>query len=344
MSGGSLAEAYRRFARTGPEWGENRLTNHGPMAAEVLVRRGRADAVEEWVTGYLTRLDDTPARHTRIHSGNWAEAIGDPRRVTDWTDFYTQCLTEAPWREVLAAWWPLLLPGIAAGATHGVIRTGHVVRTLLAGSDHTDSLTELAAALAFWAAHAHNPPQGTPSRRALAPAEAVDGLPLRGSEPGRLAERLTRLGDSPDWTQAAGRLAVPSDHDQIPGVLADLVHTMTTRYLAHGHASPVLLVHTATAPNAVLHSLPALPPELWAPSLTAVWEAAAAVHSAYAHTPQPPPPTAHTAPEDALAEAIWHGDEHVIKFTDTAVEVHTRTGDAAALAAAAHITRLIPRT
>jgi len=28
------------------------------------------------------------------------------------------------------------------------------------------------------------------------------------------------------------------------------------RYLAHGHGSPVLLVDTATAPNAVLHTLP----------------------------------------------------------------------------------------
>ena len=41
VSDGALAEAYQRFHRTGPEWGEDQLTNHGPMAAEVLVRRGR---------------------------------------------------------------------------------------------------------------------------------------------------------------------------------------------------------------------------------------------------------------------------------------------------------------
>ena len=44
MRGGILNEAYERFHRTGPEWGESRLTNHGPMAVEVLIRRGHADA------------------------------------------------------------------------------------------------------------------------------------------------------------------------------------------------------------------------------------------------------------------------------------------------------------
>ena len=32
-------------------------------------------------------------------------------------------------------------------------------------------------------------------------------------------------------------------------------------YLGLGHGSPVLLVHAATAPNAVRHVLPVLPPE-----------------------------------------------------------------------------------
>src|SRR5690348_18122588 len=47
-------------------------------------------------------------------------------------------------------------------------------------------------------------------------------------------------------------------------------------------SSPVILVHVATAPNAVLRTLPALPPHLWAPSLDAVWALSAALVSAYA--------------------------------------------------------------
>ena len=58
VSDGALTEAYERFHRTGPEWGADQLTNHGPMVAEVLVRRGRPEVVPGWVDRYLPRLDD----------------------------------------------------------------------------------------------------------------------------------------------------------------------------------------------------------------------------------------------------------------------------------------------
>lgn len=58
MSDGILDEAYERFARTGPEWGENTLTNHGPMAAEVLVRHGFTDEVHGWVDQYVGKLSE----------------------------------------------------------------------------------------------------------------------------------------------------------------------------------------------------------------------------------------------------------------------------------------------
>jgi hypothetical protein len=38
---------------------------------------------------------------------------------------------------------------------------------------------------------------------------------------------------------------------------------------------------------------------------------------------------------------VRHGDEHVIKLADTCLEVHERTGDDDALAAAVHATELI---
>jgi hypothetical protein len=43
-----------------------------------------------------------------------------------------------------------------------------------------------------------------------------------------------------------------------------------------------------------------------------------------------------------LDRAVAHGDEHVIKFTDTAAEVYARTGQADALAAALRVGTLIP--
>ena len=77
MNGGELIEAYERFHRTGPEWGADQLTNHGPMAVEVLVRRGRAEVVPGWVDGYIRRLDELPGAIGEITDTSWAEALGD---------------------------------------------------------------------------------------------------------------------------------------------------------------------------------------------------------------------------------------------------------------------------
>ena len=347
MSSGTLNEAYERFHNTGPEWGESQLTNHGPMAVEVLVRRGRTDVVGRWADRYIRRLDALPSATEAITDARWAEALGDGRRIGDWTVYFTRLLAEEPWPQVLAVWWPRLLPGIVAGTTHGVIRVGHVVRALLAGSENRSTLDELAHALAFWAARAQAIPASAVPAGRLGPLAALDALPRVPDQRGTVADRLGQLPRMPGWSASASSLRPAAAPGDVRARLTDLVTAATLRFLTHGHGHPVLLVHTATAPNAVLHTLPALPPELWEPSLTAVWTATAAIFSAYApaYGPAPTPPAPPTGP-DAVAEvldrAVAHADEHVIKFTDTAAEVYTRTGHPDALAAAVHVGTLIP--
>jgi hypothetical protein len=46
---------------------------------------------------------------------------------------------------------------------------------------------------------------------------------------------------------------------------------------------------------------------------------------------------------DTFARAVEHGDAHVIKFADTAVEVYARTGNPDAIAAARLAAELIQR-
>jgi hypothetical protein len=347
---GVLTEAYQRFHRTGPEWGESQLTNHGPMAAEVLVRRGYGDQVERWVDRYVRRLDDLPAVTGRITDGDWRSALGDGRRIGDWTAYFAEQLAEQPWRAVLVTWWPRLLPGIVAGATHGVIRVGHVARALLAGAETPATITELAHGLAFWAARATSVPAATDPAGVLDPAAAIEALPRIPDQQGTVARRFGQLRDLVSWPESVAALRPGRDPEEVRDRLAKLVDAATVRYLTHGRASPVLLVHTATAPNAVLHTLPALPAALWAPSLSAVWAASAAITTAYAPARGTAPerlpalPAGTTAVADLLERAVEHGDEHVMKFTDTAAEVYTRTGNRDALAAAIHITTLIDRT
>jgi hypothetical protein len=45
---GTLDEAYQRLHATGPEF-DGFLSNHGPMVAEAMARRGRADGVQRLV-------------------------------------------------------------------------------------------------------------------------------------------------------------------------------------------------------------------------------------------------------------------------------------------------------
>jgi len=338
-----LDEAYARLHGSGPEWGDE-LSNHGPMAAEVLVRRGHGDMVPAWLDHYIRRLDDLPSPSERITDATWHAAMSDFGRIADWVDYFTSELQDHPWRDVLAVWWPRLLPGIAAGATHGVIRVSHALRTLLAGDESEPAVVELAHGLAWWAARSVGVPVAEPAGD-LDSFTALESVPRIPLQQGLLATRLGRLGTEFTTALAAMRPAV--DPDEAKQRLTDLVGAATRKYLTHGHASPVLLVHIATAPNAVLHALPALPRDLWAPSLTSAWAASAALIAMYApiegapRETLPNAPTADDPVAEVLARAAENGDEHVIKFTDTAVEVYGRTEDPEVLAAAVRIQGLL---
>jgi hypothetical protein len=343
MANDVLDEAYERFRGTGPEWGEDQLTNHGPMAVEVLVRRGRDDEVEGWVDAYVRRLEEMPAPSDPITDAGWRDALGDGRRVGDWSVHFERQVAEAPWRDVLVTWWPRLLPGVVAGATHGVIRTGHAIRTLAGGDESPQAVTELAHGLAFWAARSLAVPGAVEPSGTLPAAAALDAVPRIAEQRGNVANRFGQLTGTPGWQASLAALRAPATGAETTTILADLVATAAVRYLTTGHASPVLLVHTATAPNAVLHTLPVLPEPLWAPSLAAVWGASAALVSTYAPARPADPSSADAAtdPGAAVDRAVDHGDEHVIKFTDTAVESYERTRDPRMLAAASRIATLL---
>ncbi|GHC61501.1 questin oxidase family protein [Streptomyces flavofungini] len=351
---GILDEALQRLHACGPER-LGRLTNHAPMAVEALVRGGQARSVHRWLDYYRAKLEDMPARGTPVTDADWRAALGDPRRAADWIEYFGRALAEKPWREVLAAWWPVFLPGIAGGSTHPVIRVGHAVRTLLGpGGETPPRVAELAHGLGYWAARhsplpARTPVAVPPSTTAAAALDAVALIPVRdGSFPARVAQ----VSSVPTWPAGPGATgtgptgAGSADASPHPGedpesaraLLTDLVTAAVHRFASHGHGEPIMLVHAATAPNAVLRALPALPRELWPASLAASWAASAAVVAAYSPTA---PQTYREADAEAgrstfdevFARAAAHGDDHTIKFADTALDVGDRTARAAALRA-----------
>jgi hypothetical protein len=350
-----LPEAYHRLHRYGPEFGGDEegnhgLTNHGPMAVEVMVRRGLEINVDRWLDRYVRRLAELPTADARINPDQWRSALGDARRLPDWTAYFRHELRERPWPTVLVEWWPRLLPGIVAGSTHGVIRVGHAVRTLAAGISGCppapEALDELAHGLAFWAARYRVLSGVVAPAGRLEPVEALPGVARLHDQSGLIAHRLDRLERSPGWATSLRALRPSASAEDVPARLESLVDAAAAAYLRLGHGSPVLLVHAATAPNAVRHVLPVLPHDQWEPSLTAAWAAAAAVVATYAPARPAPPESVVRAGrgltrEDALQRAAEHGDEHVLKFADTAIEAYDRTGDPDLLAATLHAGTLI---
>ncbi|MBO8187622.1 questin oxidase family protein [Streptomyces spirodelae] len=349
-STGTLDEALERLHACGPEH-EGWLSNHAPMAVEALVRHGEARSVHRWIDAYRDKLEDMPSPDSPVTEANWREALGDPRRLADWIDHFTHQIDEHPWQDVLALWWPRLLPGISAGATHPVIRTGHAVRALLTqGGLTTPRRTELAHALGYWAAR-HSTLPGVTLLPAEATAEAgYDAVPLIADQSGGIRARLARITALPQRPVPAARTTAQeagsggTDPDEARADLEEIVRAATRRYATHAHGSPVMLVHAATAPNAVLRILPALPRTLWAAGADAAWAASAAVTAVYSPAEGGPTPSSSpVAPQAAFARAAAHGDEHAIKFADTALDVVARTdgGDPLVTAAMLRATELI---
>lgn len=366
-----IDEVYQLLHRYGPEFdgddeGNNGLTNHGPMAAEVILRRGLDLDVARWLDGYVRRLEDLPSAGDRITEQTWPTALGNGKRIGDWTAYFAAEVNQSPWQQVLATWWPRLLPGIVAGSTHGVIRVGHAVRALSApalpsqsspaqstsssGEPGPETLAELAHGLALWAARSRPLPGSAAPTGRLSAAAALADLPRLDDQTGLIALRLDRLAHLRGWPAALMAIRAPTDPAETPARLTELIDAALLHYLGHGRSAPVLLVHIATAPNAVLHTLPSLPENMWMRSFGAAWAATAAVVATYS----PAVPQAaeeatasgvgqSASPTDVLDRAAWHGDEHVLKLSDTAVEAYDRTGDRQVLTAAHLAADLIPR-
>lgn len=337
---GILDEAYERLHTTGPEF-RGWLSNHGTMAADALVRIGRGDDVAGWVEGYARRLEPMPDPRWPISGERWRDPIGDPSRLGDWLAFFAREVREEPWELVLARWWPRLLPGAAASATHGIIRTGHAVRALR-DAVTPPRLDELGQSLGYWAAR-WQPVPGAVAASGTRPADAaLRQLPLvpMDEEWGARA-RLARLGSTDGWPEGLASLAPPTGVDDVPAAIDRLVDATVSRYAAEAAGDPVMLIHATTAPRAAGLALASLPRDQWAATYDAAWSVAAAITVAYRPDASSPvlPDGRHMALDELADAAVENSDEHVIKFVEVAGESHRRGVDgalgAAALATAA---------
>jgi hypothetical protein len=322
-----LDETYVRLHQTGPEF-DGWLSNHGPMAADALLRMGHGEDVTSWVTGYARRLEERPAGRDVLAESEWRANLGDFHRLGDWLALFDRLVDEEAWQDVLVRWWPRLLPGGAASATHGLIRTGHAVRAL--GERQTDArVRELGQALGYWAARWQLVPGERAPRGSLTVSAALDEVPATQSD-GGFRERLAALAEVPRWSASLAALEPLARPEDVPAALEALTDTAIDRYARWAPGAPIMLVHAATAPRAALLALPALPVDLWTSTYAMAWTCSAAVVAAY----RPDEGSAARVPasltaEDLADRAARHGDEHVIKLVEVALESHRRGSERA---------------
>lgn len=340
MHDDALDGALERFASRGPEFGPG-LSNHGPMAAEALVALGRADAVERWAGWYIERLGDAPGARNPIDATNWREALGDIARAADWSAFFARELGEHPWRDVVGVWAPRFMPGIMAGATHGVLRTAHAVRSLERG-ETPRRVHELGEGLAYFAARYQPLPAVAGAGGALLPADAIARVQRMPEDAPRRGLIFKVVGEVPAETFAAAINLVDATVDA-DAFIGNLTRTFVRQYTANADAAAIAFIHTVTAPASLRTLVPYLAADAARDALRYAWQACAAVYAAYARMPAAPLPPASSPSEfdraDLIEQAVAARDEHAIKFTEACFREYAATGDAAFIDAARDVVR-----
>lgn len=337
----AIGEALERLDGLGFERGaQGDFANHGPMGAEALATLGFTDDVANWVESYKGAMahHEPPAARFTIDpraETSWREALGRFDRAGDWEQLFERELRDEPWRQVLARWWPRLLPGLLAGLTHGLIRTAHAVRCLSATERPADLVrTELARGLAYWAARYTSLPghaRLVGDHRVTRAVARLPRQPLDQPSAGpAAAERLQRLQEFPGYADALRDLAPDDAH----WMLSEMTTTFAGVYLAHPELMPVPLIHGVTAPAALRLVLPHLPGPLHRPSIAAMWQVHVALLLAFTrdHRAEGESLAAASAAElppatDLLTRALHHGDEHVIKLAEACQREHALRPD-----------------
>jgi len=334
-----LDTALERLSASGPDL-SNGFTNHAPMAIEALCVLGRGDAALPWLETnwrYRSMLLPRPKAGQAFADGDAALGNGRPE---DWSVFLAGDFSAQNWHEGVARWTARLSPGASAAALHGIIRTGHAVRSL---QDRVTPLRlrELRDAFAYWAAHYGTLPIA-PGTAAPLPAAAailrVKPIPAamqrRG---GAITTALGVLAEDPDFPAIIELLDVGGDPEAI---LSDVTEAFARLYLANAvdGMGVITFIHGVTGAVALRSLLPLLPPDQARTTLRHLWQAGAGLYAALGVAPPVAGPVA-PPQEDAPAlieRAVASGDEHAIKFTEALLREHAIRPSPAYLAAAAH--------
>jgi hypothetical protein len=285
------------------EYGQG-LSDHRPMALVALERLG-ADGkrLQAWAAGYEQARGLRRARpHQAWPTGDaWTGRLGERGAWPVYRDLFRQWIDHEGGADVLAQVLPALMPGCAAAAFHGLIRTAYAAQVGHPG--------ELADGLAHWASF-HLP---------LGEWPAVDASE---EDPVALLRRL-RAGRSPA-PLIAGRIADAARDGRVNRVIAALrVDAGTPERLAraaafaYAESGSFTALHLVTGTHAmrIVARFIDDAPAAW----RWFWQAFAHAVVAARLQPATSPLVLRDAP-GLVAAALASDDEHVIKLVDSCRE------------------------
>ena len=228
-------------------------------------------------------------------------------------------------------------PGAVGAATHGLIRTGHALRTLGA-ADTPPRRLEVAIGLAFWSSSY----QELPGPPLLIGHEGVTDtladlpyLPEDAPRAALIGDRISVLDDIADeFEQAVASLGWTGGAVQL---LDRLATGGALAYLRNADAGGAIgLLHAVTSPLAGELLLPWLAQEDRDAALGYVWQAAAALHVAYDEVGSLRPRATRRPPPSPWWRRRWPpATSTPSKLTEAALRSFGRSGDDALLLAAA---------
>jgi Questin oxidase-like len=285
------------------EYGDG-LSNHLPMALVALARLGASEArLAEFSARYAQRRRLRPARAAQAWPAGdaWPSRFGQRAAWPAYRDLFAQWLAHEGAGDVLAQVLPALMPGCAAAAFHGLIRTAYGLQASHAG--------EVADGLAHWAAW-HQP------------LGALPDLPARTADPVDLLRTL-RAGRS-KARLIAGRMADAARDGHVNRAVAPLaIDEHTPRRLAqaaafaYAESGNFTALHLLTASHAMWVVAPLADDghAAW----RAFWQAYA--HGVVAAGLRPRAAAPLLGWDEIVARAIASDDEHVVKLVDSAREL-----------------------
>lgn len=302
------------------------LANHLPMVLEAMARLGASPArLEEYAEHYI-RVHSVPFQPPSVEpvdGTSWISALGDRRREADLRQFFEIAVGRIGGLAAVRKYLPVLGPGVAASATHGLMRLAYA---LMRADD-----SEIAAALGYWAA-TYLAYDGLPADRARIITDPLAHLVAMRDEPGfhgveapthLLWKWIEAMGRLPAFQERLGRMVASPDFlDRIrPAALSLYAGTMSFEAL-----------HAVTG----CHWLRLVSPHIDEPQHLAMdfWEVVLAL---YIKIDMPLPPTDDVMDvwrqlplpdhQEIAAAAVASDDEHDHSLVFSALEEYSYTGE-----------------